>query len=248
MAIKKMKWQELLTKILPSRVNSKIADLETLITNVNAQQVVLVGYSNLLAIWNEVKIMLGKDEHIEPAWKDLIIFVSSYKENDCRFMQLLIQKLYEYAGFYSKILSDNGIQRHLVYEKEYSNEGSASSVERGTDSVTPQNSALYDSAHPESDSLFDQAIADYASSIDKNKASSNSESSGDSSTTVSGTTWEEGKKNLQLVFYNELCDYLMSIPERIYAYYSIDTVPVPELYKMFYKHVHEVMEMFTTDE
>ena len=27
-----------------------------------------------------------------------------------------------------------------------------------------------------------------------------------------------------MLFYNELCDYMMSIPERIYSYYSIDTL------------------------
>lgn len=248
MAIKKMKWSELMTKVLPSRVTSKLSDLATLVTNVNNKQVSLIGYSALSALYNEVNIALCQDNNNPSQWKDLIIFVSSFKESDCRFTQLLIQKLYEYAGFYYKVLDDEGVQRHLIYGKTYSNNGSASSMERGTDSVTPQNSSLYDSTHPESDTLFDQAIADYASSINKNKSSTTSSSYGGSTTDVTGVTWEEQKKNLQMLFYNELCDYLMSIPERIYAYYSIDTVPAPELAKMMYNHIHEVMEMFESDE
>lgn len=172
-------------------------------------------------------------------WKDLYIYVSSFKENDKRFILLLKNKLREYIGFYRKILTDSGVQRALVYDKTYQNEGSASSVERGTNSETPQNSNLYDSEHPESDSLFDEAIANFASNIDKTKASSESSSSGGSTTEVTGVTWEEGKKNLQLLFYNELKEYLMSIPERIFSYYSIDTMPVPELAKMWIEYFKE---------
>ena len=243
-----MKWQELMNQIIPQKVQTSLSNLEALITSVNNKQVTLIGYSNLSAIYNELKIMLNQDQLNQPYWKDLVIFVSSYKEYDCRYIQLLIQKMYEYAGFYKKILTDEGIVRDLTFRKDYSNSGSASSTERNTNSETPQNSSLYDSSHPESDSLFDQAIADYASAIGKNKTSSNSYSGGYTETHASGTSWEETKKNLQMLFYNELCDYLMSIPERIYAYYSIDTIPAPELAKLFCQHIKEVMEMFDTDE
>lgn len=248
MAIKKMAWQELMPKILPSRLDSSLTGLASLITEVNNKQATLIGQSNLSIIYNEVIIALCRDVNNPSPWKDLTIFVSSFKESDCRFTQLLIQKLMEYAGFYKKILTDSGVQRALSYGKTYTNNGSSSSQERGIDSVTPQNSSLYDSQHPESDSLFDQAIADFASGINKNKTSVTSSNYGGSTTSVSGVTWEEQKKNLQMLFYNELCDYLMSIPERIYAYYSIDTIPAPELAKFMSQHIKDVMEMFTTDE
>lgn len=237
-----------MTKIIPQRVANSLTNLEALITEVNNKQVTYMGYSNLSAIYNELKIMLNQDANNEPAWKNLLIYTSTYKENDVRYMQLLIQKLYEYAGFYSKILSDNGVQRALSYSKSYSNDGNADSLERGFDSVTPQNSALYNAVESTADELFDKAIGDYASSIDKNKGHSESHNEGESSTEVTGVTWDEQKKNLQMLFYNELCDYLMSIPERIYSYYSIDTIPVPELAKMFSEHIRQVLEMFDTNE
>lgn len=248
MAIKKIKWEELMPKILPTRLDSSLQALASVITEVNNMQVSVIGASNIAVIYNEVMIALCRDNNNPSQWKDLTIFVSSFKENDCRFTELLIQKLLEYAEFYKKILTDSGIQRALSYGKTYTNNGSSSSQERGTESVTPQNSNLYDSEHPESDALFDQAIADFASGINKNKTSVTSSNYGGSTTLVTGTTWEEQRKNLQMLFYNELCDYMMSLPEKIYSYYSIGTIPAPELAKFMSQHIKEVMEMFTSDE
>lgn len=180
-------------------------------------------------------------------WKNLDIYLSSYRENDKRFVLLMKNKLREYLGFYSKILTDTGVQRSLVYAKTYNASGSASSVERGFNSATPQNSSLYDSTHPESDSLFDEAIANYASSIDKNKASSQTSSQGGSRTNVSGVTWEEQKKNLQLLFYNELKDYITSIPERLYSYYCLETIPAPELFKATVDYLIQVMDIVVNE-
>ena len=150
--------------------------------------------------------------------------------------------------FYEKIITDEGVSRNLSYAKEYSNEGSASSVDRGINSETPQNSNLYDSEHPESDSLFDEAIADYASNINKSKASQSSSNEGSSTTTVRGGTWDEQKKNIELMFFNELKEYIVSIPDRIYNYYSIDTVPAPELAIMQCNYLKDIAELLESYE
>ena len=180
-------------------------------------------------------------------WNKMPLYTSSYIENDRRFLYLLKSKIREYLVFYKKILTDEGVQRHLVYDKEYENDGNSDNLERGINSNTPQNSALYDSEHPESDAKFDQAIADYASTIDKNKAHTTSHTEGSSGTTVSGTTWEEGKKNIQMMFFNELKDYIFSIPERIYSFYSLETIPAPELTKKFIEHLYEVRDMLLNE-
>ena len=247
MAIKRIKWTQLVTQLDAQDILDDTAqELEYIDDKINA----LTGSMASKELKDLMKYV--DDYHLKPSdslvWKDLDIYVSSFKENDRRFILLLKNKLRDYIGFYRKILTDTGIQRALVYAKSYENDGNSSSIERGTDSVTPQNSNLYDSEHPESDALFDQAIADFASSIDKNKASSSSHSEGGSTTNVTGVTWEEGKKNLQLVFYNELKDYIMSLPERIYSYYSIDTIPAPELLKKFAQHLREVKGMADSDE
>lgn len=246
--IKKMTWGELMSKWGDTgRVFENFDALSDKITEVDTLFTTKYGYCNLASLYNEVMIMLGNTVDESP-WKDLKIYISSFKENDLRFIQLIIQKCLEYTAFYKKVLTDNGVKRALSYHKEYLNNSNASSTERGTNSDTPQNSNLYDSEHPESDALFDQAIADYASAINKNKASSESQNVGSSETNVSGSTWDEQRKNLDLLFYNELKDYLMSIPERIYSYYSIDTIPVPELTKYFIGYLKNVKEMFESDE
>lgn len=246
MSVKKIKWNQLMS-------------------NIDAQDIFDDSEQELIYIDNKINqfsqsyaskplrdLMKCVDDNFLKAsnsniWKNLDIYLSSYRENDKRFVLLLKNKLREYLGFYSKILTDTGVQRSLVYAKTYSASGSASSTERGFNSTTPQNSSLYDSTHPESDSLFDEAIANYASSIDKNKASSLTSSEGGSETNVSGVTWEEAKKNLQLLFYNELKDYIMSIPERIYSYYCLETLPAPELYKATVEYIETVIDIMKNE-
>ena len=247
MAIKKIKWKALMTNL---DLNTELAkftdDIEAIDEALNEA---LETYSDTPL--KSILLTLNSDvltSNTNGIWSNLDIYISSFKEHDKRFVQLLCAKIREYIAFYTKILNDSGVQRALQYAKTYENDGSASGIERGTNSVTPQNSSLYDSTHPESDALFDQAIADYASAIDKNKSSSTSHSQGGSTTNVTGVTWEEGKKNLQLMFYNELKEYLVSIPERVYSYYSIDTIPVPELTKLFFNYLDQVRQMFESDE
>lgn len=247
MAIKKIKWKTLITQIDAQDVfDDTQQELEYIDNKLNA--LTLSMNSNELS-----DLMKYVDEYfLQPnktlVWENMPIFVSSFKEMDRRFILLLKNKMREYIGFYKKILEDSGVQRALVYDKTYENDGNANTVERGTNSTTPQNSNLYNPAQPESDSLFDEAIANYASAIDKNKAHSDSHSEGGSVTNVTGVTWEESKKNLQLMFYNELKEYIMSIPDRIYSYYSLDTIPAPQLCKTFIEHLVAVAEMMKTDE
>lgn len=245
MAIKKIKWTVLINQI----------DAQDILDDTEQELVYIDDKLNELTLSMSAKELRDLMKYVDDGflhdennvWEDLNIYVSSFKENDKRFILLLKNKLREYLGFYKKILDNSGVQRALLYSKTYENDGNANSVERGTNSQTPQNSSLYNPQSPESDALFDQAIADYASAIDKQKAHSDSHSEGGSDTTVSGTTWEEGKKNLQLLFFNELKDYLMSIPERIYAYYSLDTVPFMELHKMRLEYFQQIKEMISDE-
>ena len=251
MAIKKIKWITLVTQnnaheIITGLLN-EIEDIDELLNGEDISTDMLKELAQYVVSYHLQGVVEGEPND-NLIWKDMDVFTSSWKEKDKRFIFLLKNKLREYVLFYKKILTDAGVQRALVYEKSYENDGNASSTERGTNSATPQNSNLYDSEHPESDSLFDQAIADYASSIDKTKANSNSHSEGGSTTNVTGTTWEEGKKNLQLMFYNELKEYIMSLPDRIYSYYSLETIPAPYLCKKMIEHLDTVREMLETDE
>ena len=242
MAIKKITWKQLMSNLssadLFSGLEAELANIDSELDNS------LDSYSQtpIKDIVTYIKTYIVTDSN-NGIWKDLPIYVSSFRENDLRFMHLLKAKIREYLGFYYKIITDEGVQRHLVYAKSYGNDGSSSAIERGFNSNTPQNSMLYNAVEATADTNFDQAIADYASTIDKNKSKTTSHTEGTSDTTVSGTTWEEGKKNVELFFFNELKDYLFSIPERIYHYYSLETIPAPELFKKFIEHLEEVREI-----
>ena len=248
MAIKKKTWQALMTDLLNNAVTTALGKADSVVADIALLQTTKWGNSNLSAFWSELKTVLCLDSLNESMWKDLLIYTSTFKEYDRRFLLLLSQKLLEYLNFYLKILTDSGVQRALVYAKSYENDGNSASVNRGTESVTPQNPNLYNADEETADTMFDQAIADYASSIDKNKASTSSHSEGESTTNVTGTTWDEQRKNLQMVYNNELCNYLASLPERIYSYYSLDTVPALELTKLFLNHIKESVDLFNTYE
>lgn len=241
--VQKMTWEQLMTKVMPSRLTSAYSDLSSLVNNVKTLQQTLIGSSVIGDIMYEVGVVLCRNFSVQSPWKNLSIWTSSFKSEDCRYVALLLQKATEYAGFYKKILTDEGVQRALLYSKTYNNKGNTSSTERGYSSQTPQNSNLYPSGQTPEDTLFDQAIANYASALDKNKASSESSSSGGSKTNVTGVTWDEAKKNMQLMFYSELCQYLATIPEKIYAYYSLDTMPAPELFKQMRNYLKDSMDL-----
>ena len=241
MSVKRITWKTLVTQINATNVMVGLdAELKAIDDALNAYSESMSS-TELKDLANYVDNNFLKSSGTK--WENLTVYTSSFKDSDERFILLMKNKLREYVLFYKKVLEDEGIQRNMVYSKEYSNSGSASSTNRGTESVTPQNSNLYDSEHPESDSLFDQAIANFASSINKDKNSSNSSSSGDSSTTVTGASWEEAKENLKYLFFNELKEYIASIPERIYSYYSLDSLPAPEIIKKTFEYLVTMEEL-----
>lgn len=243
MAVKKITWQALMENLASDDLWDMFEDtVEDIDDKLNEYLHEGFDLTPLKDLYGYVKdyILCEGNQNI---WRHLPIYISSYKETDRRGILLYQNKLREYLAFYKKILDDEGLQRHLVYAKSYSNDGTSDNTERSFNSVTPQNSALYDANEQTANTKFDQAIADYASAIDKNKSKTTSHTGGTSDTTVSGTTWEEAKKNIQYIFFNELKDYVESLPERIYHWYSLDTIPAPELCKKFFEYLHEVAEM-----
>lgn len=243
--VKKIKWKTLINQIDTASIlatsdnYTEIGDIEAFINSKISEN---YGNSSLYDLFDYIVNDVVTDSP-NGIWADMDVYTSSWVEKDKRFIYLLANKLREYIGFYKKVLTDEGVQRHLVYSKEYENDGNSNNIDRNINSDIPQNSNLYDPQHPESNSVFDQAIADYASSIAKNKADATSHTEGTSGTTISGSTWDEAKKNIQMIFYNELKDFIYSLPERIYSLYSLDTIPAPELIKKMIEHYHEVRDM-----
>ena len=243
--VKKIKWKTLISQISATSIlfttdfQSEIQNIDSAIDELIGED---FGETNLEDLFNYLDTDVITDDN-DGIWADVDIYTSSFVEKDKRYIYLFANKLREYIALYKKILTDAGVQRHLVYSKSYENDGTSNNIDRNINSDVPQNSNLYDPQAPTSNAKFDQAIADYASSIAKNKADASSHTEGTSGTTVSGTTWEEAKSNIQMMFYNELKDFIYSLPERIYSLYSLDTIPAPELVKKVFEHYEAVKEM-----
>lgn len=168
----------------------------------------------------------GATKHV---WDNLPIYCSSYKYNikdgivismEYRILHLICDNLTRYAIFFKKMITDEGLQRKLLTSKEYTHNNESDSGDKNVYSETPE---------LELDN-FEDAIK-FASNVSKADLHNESEQTGSSTETVNSTSWEEGLRNLRFAFYNDLIYYINSIPNLIYSYYSLDSMPATELVK-----------------
>jgi len=194
----------------------------------------------------------GNSQQIQPTqtslWDDMVLFVSSFKESDIRVFYEIRNNLFEYLGFYKKMLTNDGVARKIANHREYSDSRDSDGKNQGLNSVTPQNTALYNSTTQKIDNaLFEQAIADYASDISQDASVKHDEGEGESDSETSGYSWEEALKNVRLTFHNELTKYISSIPYLIYQYYSLETMPFPEIVKQYYDNIKGLFESYQNE-
>ena len=121
MAIKKIKWETLITQIDAQDILDDTAqEMKWIDNQINA----LTTSIQANELYDLMKYV--DDYHLKDSdnlvWKGLDIYVSSYKERDRRFILLLKNKLREYIAFYKKVLTDSGVQRALIYGKTYEND------------------------------------------------------------------------------------------------------------------------------
>lgn len=67
-------------------------------------------------------------------------------------------------------------------------------------------------------------------------------SQGVSDLDVTSKSWDEEEKNMKLVFYNDLCDYIRQIPQWIYSEYALDSMPAMDLVKETFNYFKEMYE------
>lgn len=164
-------------------------------------------------------------------WADMPIWVSSYEwKNKAHFSEIIL-RLTQYLGFYKRILTDNGLARSVVTHRDYSDAGHTSGTNKGYNSETPQTQL----------ENFDDAIK-FASSLNKNEDVSDSTRNGQSNLTVDSKSWEEAEKNLKLIFYNDLCDYIKRIPQMLYREYSLSTMPFDAIVEETFKYFRDMYE------
>lgn len=175
--------------------------------------------------------LLQHHEHIN-LWKDMPIYVSSYKRNDLRVVNEISRRLWEYLGFYKKILTDDGVARKVITHRTFANNGSSSGNYKNYESDTPQTQLTN----------FDDAI-DYASRLEKNEDSRETSKAGVTDYDLKSFNWDEALKNLKMVFYNDLCRYINSIPVLLYNYYALDEYPVSESIKEYFHTLKTIRDL-----
>lgn len=222
MAVLKLTWNELLTGkpvLTKAEYDGLFADIDELLNSKIDEN---LSVSLMKDVYDDVVdyyLTVGDNNN----WKDLDIWLSSFKRNDRRIFNQIRLKLLQYLGFYKKILNDDGIARSVITHRSYSDSNSSSGTNNSAYSETPQVDVSTATLPDIEDTL------QYLSNVTHNKDDIEGSREGESDLTVSSKTWDEEQKNLSLIFYNALCEYVVRIPEMIYNYYCLETNPVPDL-------------------
>ena len=238
MAVIKRTWNELLTNkpvLTKAEYDSLFADIDELL---NSKVDEGLSISLMKGVYDDVvdSYLTVGDSNL---WKDLPIFLSSFKLNDRRIFNLIRLKLLQYLGFYKRILTDDGIVRSVITHRSYSDGTTSQGINRSQFSETPQIDVSSQSIPSFDDTL------DYLSNVSKSSDDIETSREGESDLSVSSKTWDEEQKNLNMVFYNTLCEYVSRIPEMIYNYYSLDSYPIPEVIGEsinYYKGLRDIYE------
>ena len=222
MVVKK-KWNELVTQ----NSLSSIIDTNTIAlgTTLDSEMNTKYGtFSNIEDLLKHIKndFLTSSSNGV---WYELPIYMSSFKEKDKRVLYGLNDRLNKYIRFFTKMLVDDGLARQMSIDRGFDNHSGESDTNKRYDSETPS----------EEIDNFETAIIKYASALSKDQRNRTANQNGTSYERAKNLTWDEGMKNLRLVFYNDLVDFISSIPNIVYNYYCLDSRPAPDLVRGYYE-------------
>lgn len=164
-------------------------------------------------------------------WADMPVWLSSYNfKNKAPFGEVIL-RLTQYLGFYKKILTDKGLARTVVTHRDYRNMGRSKSENKNINSETPQIQLTE----------FDDMLQ-YVSLANKTNDETKSQTKGDSDLSVTSKSFDEEEKNLKLIFYNDLCDYIRRIPHWLYSQYALDSLPATAIVEETFKYFKSLYE------
>lgn len=229
MAIVKTTWEQVLTdnQVQISNYLSPSA-IEQLLNNISTKMRALLSTPRTLKQNYELMYNSYLTLTSTNLWSGLKIYMTSYKVHDFRGIVEISDKLVRYLSFYHKILTDSGLSKELTIARNYTDTSTSTGTNKGYSSDTPQ--ARLDN--------FDDAI-DFASTLTKDENSLSATRGGNSSLTTSGRTFQEQEKNMKLMYYNEIVEYINSIPNMLYSYYALDTIPYPEIISQYIDSVKD---------
>lgn len=218
--VKKMKWINLMDartlEIKPDVFDDLLNQCDSLFSEkLTATGEVQYDESMLHDSYHYVYDSFFDDDTTNNIWKDMDIFLSSFKEKDKRIFNEIRLRLFQYLGFFKKVLTDDGVARKMVTHRNYSGTGTSSGDYKNYYSETPQIELTN----------FDDAIK-YASTLEKNEDSRDTSKEGESDFELKSFNWDEALKNMKMVFYNDLIRYINSLPLLVYDYYALDEYPV----------------------
>ena len=173
------------------------------------------------------------DDETKNVWFDLPLFTSSFKYRTKRILDEIYNRMIQYMSFYLRILEDDGVARKLVTHRNYENSGESNGEYKNYESETPQ---------VELDN-FDDAIK-YASNLEKNEDTRTSSKEGSSDFELKSFNWDEALRNMKMVFYNDLVNYILSLPILVYNYYALDEYPVQESVIQYFKYIKDLRDIY----
>lgn len=217
--VKKTKWINLMdartSQIEPIIFQDLLEECDSLFSEKISSDEHTYEYTGLFDTYKLVYDSFFDNDTTKNIWKDMDIFLSSFKENDRRIFHEIHMRMIQYLGFYKKILTDDGVARKMVTHRNYSGTGTSSGDYKNYYSETPQIELTN----------FDDAIK-YASTLEKNEDSRDTSKEGESDFELKSFNWDEALKNMKMVFYNDLIRYINSLPLLVYDYYALDEYPV----------------------
>lgn len=234
MAVVKKTWDELILEnsTIEDIVTRDIIDLaEQLDQKFNTKYGVSTRVQVCLTLVNNDYLTAVSHEG-NGLWEDLPIYMSSYKVNDKRMCMQISDNLTRYLRFLIKMIEDEGVSRKLQIQREFSNRNTSHNTDKNVYSETPQLELQ----------SFEEAI-NYASNVSRSDNSGGSTQQGGSGETSTNVNWDEALKNLRFAFYNEIIDYIISIPSELYNYFSLDSRPITELICARRKALHNLFDL-----
>ena len=157
-------------------------------------------------------------------WDDMAIFISSFKPLGSHgYIEKVFYDLARYLDAYKLLLTNDGFAKHVSYHRFYHSQDEADGNNKNYYSETPQVSS--------GDEALDNL--EYLSNASKDFSHGETSMDSEDTSTQTSTSWEEARKNMEMVYYKDLCRYIIKIPYLVYDYYALDDYPVTYSLKEF---------------
>ena len=238
--IEKKTWNNFMEVLGQSGELTMFKDIYTKLSNIDTDYLDSSEKTRLINVYKRSMFIMGLDvgETVVyspnlSSWKDMPIYISSFKPfSRLEFIEKLLFDLHRYIDSYILLITDNGFAKQVITT------GSLNIINNGNSS-----SKDYFSETPQDVHSGDEALEnlDYLSNASKNYVNTHDSSSQADESSQTTKTWEDNRRNMELVFFRDITYYIMKIPYLVYDYYALDQYPFPDTLKRFYENLEAVL-------